>query len=105
MRSISHYRAQQQGGRPDRIFLCGGAAGMPYIREIFHEKSQLPIEFFNPLPNVAVSESASESGVAHSAHLLGELVGLALRSVTTCLMELTLLPARVVRRQALTRRR
>jgi type IV pilus assembly protein PilM len=105
MRSIGHYRAEQRGSRPDRIFLCGGTAGMPYMREFFHEKFQLPIEFFNPLRNVAVSESTSASGVAHSAHLLGELVGLALRSVTTCPMELSLLPASVVRRQELERRR
>jgi type IV pilus assembly protein PilM len=105
MRSISHYRAQQRGSRPDRIFLCGGTAGMPYMREFFHEKFQVPIEFFNPLRNVAVSEAASASGVAHSAHLLGELVGLALRSVTACPMELSLLPASVVRRQDLERRR
>ena len=105
MRSITHYRAQQQGNRPDRLFLCGGAAGMPYMREFFQEKFQLPIEFFNPLRNVAVSEAASASGVAHSAHLLGELVGLALRSVTVCPMELSLLPADVVRRQELGRRR
>ena len=105
MRSITHYRAQQQGSRPDRIFLCGGAVGMPYMREFFHEKFQVPIEFFNPLRNVAVSETASASGVANSAHLLGELVGLALRSVTVCPMELSLLPASVVRRQELERRR
>ena len=59
MRSISHYRAQQQGSRPDRVFLCGGSASMPYMREFFHEKLQLPIEFFNPLQNVTVSESAN----------------------------------------------
>ena len=105
MRSVSHYRAQQQGNRPDRIFLCGGTAGLPYMREFFHEKFQLPIEFFNPLRNVAVSEAASASGVAQSAHLLGELVGLALRSVTVCPMELSLLPANVVRRQESGRRR
>ena len=105
MRSVSHYRTQQQGNRPDRIFLCGGTAGLPYMREFFHEKFQLPIEFFNPLRNVAVSEAASASGVAQSAHLLGELVGLALRSVTVCPMELSLLPANVVRRQELGRRR
>src|SRR5262245_20904306 len=105
MRSISHYRAQQQGCKPERIFLSGGTAGMPYMREFFHEKFQLPIEFFNPLRNVAVSEAASASGVAHAAHLLGELVGLALRSVTACPMELSLLPASVVRRQDLEHRR
>jgi type IV pilus assembly protein PilM len=105
MRSISHYRAQQQGNRPDRVFLCGGSAGMPYMREFFHEKLQLPIEFFNPLQNVTVSESANVSQVTRSAHLLGELVGLALRSVTICPMELTLLPPSVVRRKELEKRR
>jgi len=54
---------------------------------------------------VTVSETAAASGVANSAHLLGELVGLALRSVTVCPMELSLLPASVVRRQELERRR
>ena len=103
MRSITHYRAQQQGDRPARIFLCGGGAGMPNMREFFHEKFELPIEFFNPLQKVTVSESAPET--AHSAHLFGELVGLALRSVTVCPMELNLLPASVVQRQDLEKRR
>ena len=43
--------------------------------------------------------------MARSAHLLGELVGLALRSVTVCPMELNLRPASVVRRQDLEKRR
>jgi Tfp pilus assembly protein PilN len=104
MRSITHYRAQQQGNRPARIFLCGGGAGMPYLREFFHEKFQVPIEFFNPLQNVTVAESTPTQDVAGSAHLLGELVGLALRTVTVCPMELNLRPATVVRRQDLEKR-
>jgi Tfp pilus assembly protein PilN len=76
---------------------------MPNMREFFHENFQLPIEFFNPLQNVSVSESAPEA--ARSAHLLGELVGLALRSVTVCPMKLNLLPASVARRQELEKRR
>jgi type IV pilus assembly protein PilM len=103
MRSITHYCAQQQGNRAARIFLCGGGAGMPNTREFFHEKFQLPIEFFNPLQNVSVSDSVPEA--ARSAHLLGELVGLALRSVTVCPMELNLLPASVVQRQESEKRR
>src|SRR5262249_42712436 len=90
---------------PARIFLCGGGAGMPYMREFFHEKFQVPIEFFNPLQNVTVTGSAPMQDVARSAHLLGELVGLALRSVTICPMELNLRPASVVRRQDLEKRR
>ncbi|MFN2621681.1 MAG: type IV pilus assembly protein PilM [Chthoniobacterales bacterium] len=104
MRSISHYRAQQQGNPPDRLFLCGGSTSTPYMREFFQEKLQVPVEFFNPLRNVAVSETAAIE-VAQSAHLLGELTGLALRSTTTCPMELNLRPRSVVRRQELERRR
>lgn len=105
MRSISHYRAQQQGGAPARVYLCGGSASMPYMREFFHEKLQLPIEFFHPLRNVAVAETVKAEEVGRATHLLGELVGLALRSATTCPMELNLRPASVVRAHELTRRR
>jgi type IV pilus assembly protein PilM len=103
-RSISFYRSQQQGTRPQRVFLCGATASTPYMREFFHEKLQLPIEFFNPLRNVAVAPSVAIEIVARSAHLLGELVGLALRSTVTCPMELNLRPANVVRRQRLAER-
>jgi type IV pilus assembly protein PilM len=105
MRSISHYRAQQQGNAPDRLYLCGGSTSTPYMREFFQEKLQVPVEFFNPLRNVAVSEAVDAAEVARSAHLLGELTGLALRSATTCPMELNLRPQSVVRRQELERRR
>ena len=105
MRSISHYRAQQQGNAPERVFLCGGSASTPYMREFFREKLQVPIEFFNPLRNVSVAPSPPVEEVKHSAHQLGELVGLALRSVSACPMELNLRPAVVVRRQELEKRR
>jgi type IV pilus assembly protein PilM len=105
MRSISHYRAQQQGNAPERLFLCGGTASTPYLREFFREKLQLPVEFFNPLRNVAVAESAPIEELGRPAHLLGELVGLALRSVSDCPMSLNLRPAAVARRQELEKRR
>ncbi len=105
MRSISHYRAQQQGAAPARVFLCGGTAGMPYMREFFQEKLQLPAELFHPLRNVAVGEGVATEQVARDAHLLGELIGLALRTATTCPMELNLRPTTVLRRQEIERRR
>jgi type IV pilus assembly protein PilM len=105
MRSISHYRAQQQGSTPERLYLCGGSTSTPYMREFFQEKLQVPVEFFNPLRNVAVSPAVDPAEVARSAHLLGELTGLALRSATTCPMELNLRPQSVVRRQEMERRR
>ncbi len=105
MRSISHYRAQQQGAAPERVYLCGASSSTPYMREFFQEKLQVPVEFFNPLRNVSVAESGRVREISQSAHLLGELVGLALRATTTCPMELNLRPAAVVRRQELEKRR
>jgi hypothetical protein len=75
------------------------------MREFFREKLQVPIEFFNPLRNVAVADAERVTEISKSAHLLGELVGLALRTATTCPMELNLRPAAVVRRHQLEKRR
>ena len=105
MRSISHYCTQQQGKPPERIFLSGGGASTRCLQEFFHERLQLPIEFFNPLRNVAVAEAAGAEEIARSTHLLGEPVGLALRAAIDCPMALNLRPASVVRRQELEKRR
>ena len=105
MRSISYYRIQQQGNAPQRLFLCGGTATTPDLRQFFHEKLQLPIEYFNPLRNVVVAPTAPVEELTRSAHLLGELVGLALRAIGDCPMSLNLRPAIVARRQELEERR
>src|SRR5580765_2841284 len=104
-RSISHYRTQQQGKAPARIYLCGGSSGLPYMREFFQEKLQVPIDFFNPVRNVAIANEADARQIARSAHLLGELVGLGLRAVASCPMELNLRPASVIRAHEVERRR
>jgi type IV pilus assembly protein PilM len=105
MRSISHYCAQQQGNPPERLFLSGGGASTPYLKEFFQEKLRLPIEFFDPLRNVAVADSAGLEEISQSTHLLGEPVGLALRAATDCPIKLNLRPASVARRQDWERRR
>lgn len=105
VRSINHYRAQQQGAAPQQIFLAGGSASLPYLREFLQEKLSAPVEFFNPLRRVAVANPELAREAAASAHSLGELVGLALRSVTRCPMELNLAPASVERARQLERRR
>jgi type IV pilus assembly protein PilM len=103
-RSISFYRSQQGGSQPERVFLCGGGVAMPYTREFFSEKLALPIEFFNPLRNVAIASGVDAETVGRDAHLLGELVGLGLRSVSECPMELNLRPPSVVRKQEMAAR-
>ena len=104
-RSVNYYRAQQAGSAPQRIFLCGGTANLPYLKEFFTEKFQLPIEFFNPLRNVAVTGNVNVEDVVKHAHQLGELVGLSLRSVNNCPMELNLRPTSVINAQRIAARR
>ena len=104
-RSINFYRAQQAGTAPARIFLCGGTANLPYLREFFTEKFQLPIEFFNPLRNVTVTSNVNVEEVVKNAHQLGELVGLSLRAINNCPMELNLRPTSVINAQKIAARR
>jgi type IV pilus assembly protein PilM len=103
-RSISFYRSQQGGSQPQRVYLCGGSVSLPYIREFFAEKLQMPIDFFNPLRNVTVSPSVNVAAIERSAHTLGELVGLAIRSVCEAPMELNLEPASVTKAKLLARK-
>lgn len=104
-RSIGFYRAQQGGQAPAHIYLSGGSSTLPYMREFFQEKFQLPVEFFNPLRNVAVGSGLNVEEIGRNAHRMGELVGLALRGTSNCPMELNLRPASVVRRHLLAERR
>jgi type IV pilus assembly protein PilM len=104
-RSISFYRSQQGGTQPQRVYLSGGSSTLPYMREFFQEKFSIPVEYFNPLRNVAVGSSLNVEEIGRNAHRMGELVGLALRGSSDCPMELNLRPASVVRRQQLAQKR
>ncbi|MFQ3577816.1 MAG: Amuc_1101 family PilM-like pilus complex protein [Verrucomicrobiia bacterium] len=100
-RSISFYRSQQGGSQPTRVLLCGGSSALPYMREFFSEKLQMPIDYFNPLRNVAVGKGIDVDKVVKDAHQLGEAVGMALRGLGACPLEFNLRPQSVVREQAL----
>ena len=104
-RSITLYRSQQSGSQPERVFLCGGAVAMPYMREFFSEKLALPIEFLNPLRNVTAAAQVDMGVVSRDAHLLGELIGLGLRVGNACPMELNLRPASVAKAREMEARR
>ncbi len=100
-RSISFYRSQQGGSQPTRVLLCGGSSALPYMREFFSEKLQMPIDYFNPMRNVAVGKAIDVDKVVKDAHQLGEAVGMALRGLGSCPLEFNLRPPSVVREQAL----
>ena len=97
-RSITFYRSEHGGSQPVRVLLSGGTASLPYMREFFQEKfPSMDVEYFNPLRNVSVADSLDVEQVGRDAHMLGELVGLALRGAVSCPMELNLRPASVTK--------
>ncbi len=104
-RSISFYRANQGGTQPLRIYLAGGAVGMPYMLEFFSEKLQMPVAFFNPFRNVVISPTVDADILSSKAHTAGEVVGLALRELGDCPIEINLRPPTVVAAQTLAKRK
>ncbi len=91
-RTINYYRSQQGGSAVTRAFLCGGGAQMGFVAEFFQEKLKVPVEIFNPLRGVQIAPGADADSARASAHTMGELVGLALRSMGACPIEVELVP-------------
>ena len=75
-----------------RLFLSGGASTLPYTAQFFAEKLNLPVEYFNPLRNVQIDPGVNIEELAKVGHQMGELVGLGLRNLAHCPIELNLMP-------------
>ncbi len=91
--TMQFYRGQQGGSAPVRLFLSGGASIMPYTAQFFAEKLNVPVEYFNPFRNVQIDPSVNLEELARVAHSMGEVVGLGLRNLAHCPVELNLIPA------------
>jgi hypothetical protein len=81
------------------LFLAGGASIMPYTAQFFAEKLNLPVEYFNPFRNVQLDPSIDLEELAKVAHSFGEVVGLGLRNVAQCPVEMNLMPKSSLKRQ------
>jgi type IV pilus assembly protein PilM len=95
MRTTNFYRSQQGGSAPQVGLLCGGSAGLPYIRDFFAEKLNIPIDYFNALRNVEIGGGVNAEEISAKAHCMGELVGGALREAGSTPVELDLIPESV----------
>jgi len=95
--TIQFYRGQMGGAAPQRLFLAGGAAIMPYTAQFFAEKLNAPVEYFNPFRNVQIDPTVNLEELARVAHSLGEVVGLGLRNLANCPVEMNLMPESTLR--------
>lgn len=97
--TMQFYRGQQGGGAPQRLFMAGGASVMPYTSQFFQEKLNVQVEYYNPLRNIQIDAAVNLEELAKVAHSLGEVVGLGLRSIAQCPIELNLIPKSILQRQ------
>ena len=104
-RTTNYYRSQHGGSAPRRILLAGGGANLPYTLEFFQEKLNLPIEYFNPVRNLAIGKGVDPAVIQREGHLMGELVGLGLRGIGKSEINIDLVPAVVEQTRAADRRK
>ena len=91
--TLQFWQKQQGGSNPVRVFLHGGAAIMPYLPEFLAEKLQMPIEYFNPFIGVDIDQDTVDvSELEKVGHTFGRIVGLAIREVANCPLEMNLMP-------------
>ncbi|NLB65729.1 MAG: type IV pilus assembly protein PilM [Lentisphaerae bacterium] len=95
-RSINFYRSQQGGQQPSLLLLTGGSSVIPYTDTFLKEKLKIETDYFNPFNNVAVAEQIPTEQIGAHACEMGQLVGLALRQLHTCPIEVNLLPPKAV---------
>lgn len=98
--TMQFYRGQQGGSMPQRLYLAGGASIMTYTLQFFQEKLNVPVEYFNPFRNVEFDPAVNLEELSRSAHAMGEVVGLGLRNLAQCPVELNLMPKSTRRLQA-----
>lgn len=78
---------------------------IPHVDTFFQDKLKVPVEYFNPFEKVAVSPEIDGDRVNADLHCMGEVVGLALRRVLTCPIEINLMPPDLVARKVFRRRK
>jgi len=102
--TINFYRSQQGGGQPALVLLAGGCATIRHVDTFLKDKLKVEVDYLNPFRNVSVGAEIPAERIAKDVHRLGEIVGLALRRVHTCPVEINLLPPDLVARKTFQRR-
>jgi type IV pilus assembly protein PilM len=95
--TLQFYRGQQGGSAPQRLYLAGGASLMPYTAQFFAEKLNVPVEYFNPFRNLQIDPGVNLEALQRVAHSLAEVVGLGLRNLANCPVEMNLMPESTLR--------
>ncbi len=103
VRCILHRRREPRAGQPVALYLTGGGSLLPGLVTALADTLKLPTEHFDPLRRVELSFAIDPQAAQNAAPFLADLVGLALLEEAS--PQLNLLPAPLLEKQALRRRR
>jgi len=91
-RSAINHRRQSGGAAPVALYVTGGGSLIAELPAALAERLKIPVERYDSLKNVDLAADARAAGAESSAHILGDLVGLATRLVVRSEAEPSLLP-------------
>jgi type IV pilus assembly protein PilM len=80
-RSFDFYLATTAEGQIDKVYLAGGTAKVPALRDAIENRARIPVELLDPFMGVQINESEFDMDyVRGQAPMAAIAVGLALRS-------------------------
>ncbi len=103
-RSINFYRSQQDGAAPSRVLITGGSCTIPHMDTFFREKLKVDVDCLNPFGSVEIGGHLDSEEVGKDFYSLSEVVGLAMRKVAPCPIEINLMPPDLVQKKTFRRR-
>lgn len=104
-RSINAWRSMYGGNRPQRLFIAGGSSIIPYVPHFLNEKLHLEVNFLNAFPVINISELIDKEHLLEYAHVLTPLIGLGVKHIRTCPIEISLIPKVIQKDRDLQRRK
>jgi type IV pilus assembly protein PilM len=91
VRSLNFYRTQFKDIEFDRMILCGGGSRLDDLRTYLSAKLKLTVDFINPLLGIELDKKVEAKEIQDVAYLFGDAIGLALRQLQPCKVELNLI--------------
>ena len=104
-RSINVWRAQHNGSPLSQVLLSGGSSTMLYMSEFFQEKLRVPVTYLNTFSAIGIEDTVDKERLQNMAPMSQELIGTSLHSVTSCPINIMLLPKQIRKQYELNARK
>lgn len=104
-RSINVWRSQHSGNPPKKMLLSGGGSLMFYTQEFFHEKLRVQVDYLNVFSAVTLGAEVDRQKLLDVAPMFSELIGMSLHGITSCPVDISLVPKSIQFQKAFQRKK